>query len=160
MEEPTVYLGADIAKDSIEFQAPGLAFPSSLPNTAAGYRSLIRALQRIKAPVRLVLEATGSYQRKLTEALHKAGITLSVLNPRQPRDFARARGQLAKTDAIDARILPEYGAAFKPKPTPPPDPRRKMAGSFSLGLAPVPGILPTFRSSRITLRAVSLGFNT
>jgi len=122
MEKPTVYLGADIAKDSIEFQAPGLAFPASLPNIAAGHRSLIRALQRIKAPVHVVLEATGSYQRKFTEALHKAGVTLSVLNPRQPRDFARARGQLAKTDANDARILAEYGAAFKPKPTPPPDP--------------------------------------
>lgn len=68
----------------------------------------------------LICEATGGYERALVRTLHQAGIAVSVINPRQVRDFARACGRLAKTDAIDAAILRDYGAKLQPTPDRPP----------------------------------------
>lgn len=61
------------------------------------------------------LEATGGYEYQLVALLDQHGICLSVINPRQIRDFAKARGRLAKTDQIDARTIAEYGTLMKPK---------------------------------------------
>jgi len=63
----------------------------------------------------VVLEATGGLETRITAALSAAGIPVVVVNPRQVRDFARATGRLAKTDAIDARILAEFAMAVRPK---------------------------------------------
>jgi transposase len=122
MNLPPVYLGADIAKDSIVLCAPNLALPPAIANTAAGYRALLKSLQRLAVPVHVVCEATGPYHRRFVASLHEAGVTVSVVNPRLPRDFARARGLLAKTDKIDAATLADYGRLFHPAPTPQLDP--------------------------------------
>src|SRR5471032_2930570 len=66
-------------------------------------------------------EATGPYHKAFVAALHHAQIPVSVVNPRLPRDFARARNRLAKTDAIDAQLLADYGRTMKPALTPVPD---------------------------------------
>ncbi len=86
--------------------------------TPAGYRSLIKILGRSPAPVHVVCEATGPYHKAFVAALHQAGVVVSVVNPRLPRDFARSRNQLAKTDKIDALILAAYGQRMQPAPTP------------------------------------------
>jgi transposase len=73
------------------------------------------------APQLIVLEATGSYQRAVVAALAAAGLPVAVVNPRQARDFAKATGQLAKTDALDARALAHFAEAVRPMPRPLPD---------------------------------------
>lgn len=76
---------------------------------------------RHRQPVCLVLEATGGLEVPLASALAIAGIPVAVVNPRQVRDFAKATGQLAKTDAIDAQTLARFAEAVRPAPRPLPD---------------------------------------
>lgn len=121
MPASLVHIGADVAKNAIELFAEGLPLPSSIPNTPVGFRRLIRTIEKSGQVVHLVCEATGPYSKALARAFHAAGLSVSVVNPRQVRDFARASGRLAKTDKIDARILASYGAKMQPVPTPPPD---------------------------------------
>jgi transposase len=118
-----VYVGADIAKPSIDLHGAGLAVPPSIENASAGYRLLLKSLRRSAQPVHVVCEATGAYHQRFVAALQEEGITVSVVNPRQARDFARSRNWLAKTDALDARMLAEYGRSVQPAPTPRPDPQ-------------------------------------
>ena len=67
-------------------------------------------------PILIVLEATGGLERVATAALATAGLPVVVVNPRQARDFARATGQLAKTDALDARALAHVADVIRPTP--------------------------------------------
>ncbi len=126
MLTPSVYLGADVSKATIDLGCPPFAVPASIPNDPAGYRSLIKILGRSPAPVHVVCEATGPYHKAFVAALHQAGVVVSVVNPRLPRDFARSRNQLAKTDKIDALILAAYGQRMQPAPTPQPDARMTL----------------------------------
>jgi transposase len=116
-----VHLGADIAKLTIELGCPQLAVPASIPNTPAGFKALLKIVARSPSPVHVVCEATGHHHKAFADALHRARVPVSVVNPRLPRDFARARGKLAKTDAIDALLLADYGQTMQPTPTPQPD---------------------------------------
>ena len=65
-------------------------------------------------PALIVMEATGGYERPLAAKLHKKGLPVAVENPKRIRNFARAVGQLAKTDALDAGIIARYAAVIKP----------------------------------------------
>jgi transposase len=118
-----VHLGADISKATIELGCPFFAVPASILNSPAGFRPLLKILAQSPSPVQVVCEATGPYHRALVAALHEAGVLVSVVNPRLVRDFARARGRLAKTDKIDALILADYGRTMRPAATARPDPR-------------------------------------
>ncbi len=117
-----VHAGADVAKNSIELFCPAQRLPASIENSPSGFRRLLRALEKSSGPVHIVCEATGPYHRAFAHALHQAGIPISVMNPRQVRDFARAAGRLAKTDKIDAEVLADFGAKMQPSATPPPQP--------------------------------------
>jgi transposase len=72
-----------------------------------------------------VLEATVGYQRAVVAALTAAGLPIVVVNPRQARDVAKAMGQLAKTDVLDARALEHFADAVRPTPRPLPDAQTK-----------------------------------
>jgi transposase len=111
-----VYVGVDVAKADLHVAT--LNQNVRYPNSAAGHRQLITWLRGLGV-VQVVLEATGGYEQSLLAALHTEAITVSLVNPRQVRDFARAQGRLAKTDQIDARVLVDYAAALHPKPTVP-----------------------------------------
>lgn len=113
MKPEIVHLGADVAQDHIDLhgEIPGL--PAQVANTKAGLARLFKTLGSHGA-VHILCEATGGCERLLVAAAHRAGVAISVLNPRQVRDFARAKNQLAKTDRIDARLLCQYGASFHP----------------------------------------------
>lgn len=86
-------------------------------NAAGGIDELIGRLQKID-PDRVVLEATGGYERPVAAALAAAGLPVAVVNPRQTRDFARATGRLAKTDEIDASVLALFGERIRPEVRP------------------------------------------
>jgi len=112
----TIYTGLDIAKLNLQLHLAGRLH--DLPNTPAGHRRLLKLLTS-QPGVHVICEATGGYERDLVAALHQAGVPVSVLNPARVRHFARAAGQRAKTDPIDAAVLSAYGQALEPKPTPP-----------------------------------------
>jgi transposase len=112
------YIGIDIAKRSFDLAIRTSDCSRSFPMTSVGIARAVRLVSRQNAPM-VVLEATGRYQAALVDALHEAGIRLAVINPRWVRDFARASGQLAKTDKIDAAVLAEYAERMEPHPQQP-----------------------------------------
>jgi transposase len=113
-----VYIGVDVAKLSLAIQLPDQAW--SLANTASDHAKLIARLRTLATPAHVVCEATGGYERALVCALQQASLAVTVLNPRQARDFARACGRLAKTDRIDAQVLADYGYKLQPPVDPIP----------------------------------------
>lgn len=112
----TIYVGLDIAKQNLQLHLEGRIH--DLPNSPTGHRQLLKLLKAHPA-IQVVCEATGGYEREIVACLHTAGIPVSVLNPARVRHFARALGQRAKTDDIDAAVLSDYGSKLHPKPTAP-----------------------------------------
>lgn len=104
-----VYVGIDVAKNSFEVAVTGEVPTLSLGNDEAGHAELCQLLIPL-APRLVLLEATGGYEQDLALALAAAGLRVSVINPRQARDFARCTGKLAKTDRIDAQALRSFAA--------------------------------------------------
>lgn len=112
--QPPIVAGIDVSKDKLDLHLWPVGTDASYDNTPAGIDKLIKRLA--KHPVRLVvIEATGRYERRAALVLMEEGFEVAVVNPRQPRDFAKASGQLAKTDVIDARILAQFGAVIGPR---------------------------------------------
>ena len=113
------FVGIDVAKNRLDF-AEYSGAEGSVSNDSSGIGELVRQFKEPQ-PELVVLEASGGYERNVAAALAAAGHAVSVVNPRQVRDFARAVGQLAKTDAIDARILALFAERIRPEPRPLPD---------------------------------------
>jgi transposase len=116
-----VYVGIDVSKHRLDVAllcpASGELTRQSYGNDAPGCRALRQALQPL-ASERIVLEASGGYEREILHTLGDAQLPVVCVNPRQVRDFARALGRLAKTDAIDAEVLALFGARIQPDPRP------------------------------------------
>ena len=109
-------LGIDVAKTHFDLALdPPTRAPWRVPHTAAGIAQLVTDAQAL-APALIVLEATGGYEAAVATALALAGLPVAIVNPRQVRDFARAVGTLAKTDARDAELLAAFGARLQPVP--------------------------------------------
>ena len=100
----TTAVGIDVGKAAQDLAVDGVSGVVRFANNAAGIRKLVARLGRLDDP-RIVVEATGGYEETLLEACCDAGLWICRANPRQARDFARATGELAKTDAIDAALL-------------------------------------------------------
>jgi len=114
------FIGVDVAKATLEFASRPDGTAGVVPNDEAGIQLLVARWQA--GPVTLVVcEATGGYEAALVGALAAAGLPIVVANPRQVRDFAKATGQLAKTDAIDAQVLALFAERVRPEPRPLPD---------------------------------------
>ncbi len=112
MSEAEAYVGIDVSKAELEVAVEDEGWTVS--NDESGIEVLVEQL--CERPVELVvLEATGGYEMPAAAALAEAGIPVVVANPRQVRDFARATGQLAKTDRIDARVLALFGERVRPE---------------------------------------------
>jgi len=92
----------------------------AVANDASGVATLVDRVQTLH-PTLIVREATGGLERAVTSALAAAGLPVVVVNPRQARDVARATGQLAKTEALDARALAHCADVIRPTPRPRPD---------------------------------------
>jgi transposase len=114
-----VYVGIDVSKASLDVAITGNKEVKSFPNGESGFKQIIKYLKKEEEiPALTVMEATGSFEKLLAAALVEAGIPVVVVNPRQVRDFARAKGKLAKTDTIDAGILAEFGKQIQPQVRP------------------------------------------
>ena len=107
------FIGIDVAKQQLEVAAHESDYQFRCPNKASAFGALIAELISLR-PALIVLEATGGLEIRVVSALHAAGLPVVVVNPRQVRDFAKALGQLAKTDRLDARVLAHFAAAIKP----------------------------------------------
>jgi transposase len=120
-----LYAGVDVSKDRLdvclrrgEAERHNDAF--FVPHDDSGIDALVSRLLVEERPILVLLEATGGFERAVVAALAAAGLAVVVVNPRQVRDFARATGRLAKTDALDARVLARFAEALRPAPKPLP----------------------------------------
>lgn len=113
-------LGIDVCAERLDWHRLPEGSSGVYGNSAEGIRELLAALTQSGVDI-VVIEATGGLQRQVASALVAAGIAVVVLNPRHVRDFARASGQLAKTDAIDAKVLALFGLRMQPQPRTLPD---------------------------------------
>jgi transposase len=107
------FIGIDVSKKLLEVAVHESDYHFRCANKASAFGQLIAELIALR-PALIVLEATGGLEIPVTAALHAVGLPVVVVNPRQVRDFAKATGQLAKTDRLDARVLAHFAAAIKP----------------------------------------------
>jgi transposase len=114
------WIGIDVAKAWLDVARSGAEPVQRVANDADGIAALVAALRQ-RPPRLVVLEATGGYETAVTAALVAVGVAVAVVNPRQVRDFARATGQLAKSDALDARVLALFAQRIQPPARPLPD---------------------------------------
>jgi transposase len=121
------YAGVDVSKDQLDVcvrygeagrNRSGATF--AVPHDDAGIDALVSRLVE-ERPVLVIVEATGGFERAVVGASAAAGLAVAVVNPRQVREFARATGRLAKTDALDAEVLAHFAQAIQPAPRPLPD---------------------------------------
>jgi transposase len=108
-----VSVGVDVAKHTLEWNLAGEERIQHARNEPRPIAQLVRQLVTL-APARIVVESTGGYERTLTTKLAEAGLPVVVVNPRRVRSFGQALGILAKTDAVDARLLALFGEKVEP----------------------------------------------
>jgi transposase len=120
LESEDPYVGIDVSKDQLDIAVRPTGETWSMANDAPGIIEVVQRLAQLH-PKLGVLEATGGFQMPVAGALASAGLPLSMVNPRQVRDFARATGKLAKTDQLDAQVLAHFAEAVRPTPYPLPD---------------------------------------
>ena len=120
MENVPVFIGIDVSKARLDMCVRPLASRESFANDEVGIRTLVKGVRELQ-PALIVLEATGGVERQVVRALASEELPVVVVNPRQVRDFAKASGQLAKTDRIDAEVLARFGEAVRPELRPLPD---------------------------------------
>jgi transposase len=120
LSAPHVFVGMDVANAQLDMAVRPSGERWAVANDAPGMAALVVRLQAVQ-PLLMVLEATGGYQRAVVAALAAAALPVVVVNPRQVRDVAQATGQLATTDALDARAVAHVAAAVRPTPRPLPE---------------------------------------
>jgi len=107
-------VGIDVAKDWLDVAVLGEKRTRKFASTKKGIRDLVRWMGQFQ-PTLIVVEASGGYEEALVLALFEAGLPVALVSPQRVRQYARAKGQLAKTDPLDARLLAEYGKAIQPR---------------------------------------------
>lgn len=120
MELSPVFVGIDVSKARLDVAVTGSDEPWSVSNAPEGIEQLVERMREI-GPALVVTEATGGFEFAAAAALAASGIAVVIANPRQVHDFAKSTGQLAKTDAIDARILALFAERVRPQVRPLPD---------------------------------------
>ncbi|MEN8158501.1 MAG: IS110 family transposase [Myxococcota bacterium] len=123
-------VGIDVSKRTLEVAESGATRVQTFGNHRAGIRKLTRELSRRPA-TRIVVEATGGYERELVDALSGAELPVVVANPLRVRRFAQAAGLLAKTDRIDAQVLVRFGERMEPAPRPPRTAENRRLAAWS-----------------------------
>ena len=129
MSKEKVYVGVDVAKASLDIAVYSSDKKWQFTNDEAGI-SHVAELFKGLSPALVVMEATGGYETSLAYALKESGIPVAIVNPREVRDFAKATGKLAKTDALDAKVLAHFAAAIEPEPRPISDEELQELGAI------------------------------
>ena len=112
-----VFVGIDVAKDHLDVHSRPAGESFVVSRDGEGLAGLVDRLRQMK-PALIVSEATGGFEVAVAAAIASAGLPIAVVNPRQIRDFARATGKLAKTDALDAAAIAHFAEAVRPEPRP------------------------------------------
>jgi len=120
MADTLMVVGIDVSKAQLDIALRPTGQSWQVPNEDGGITLLVARLQAV-GPTLIVLEATGGLELPVTLALAAAKLPVAVVNPRHTRDFAKAPGQLAKTDTLDARALAHFAEAVRPVPRPLPE---------------------------------------
>ncbi len=123
------YVGIDISKDRLDVHIRPNAKAFAVANNTTG----VAELAAILAPLRtekVILEASGDFEKHAFLALVEAGHAVAIVNPRQVRDFARGAGRMAKTDTIDVAVLAHFAEVFEPRPTVPLSPLEGQIGEY------------------------------
>ena len=108
------FVGIDVSKDSLDVAVLGQKYVEQVENSKKGIASLVAKLRQI-SPTLIVVEATGGYEEALVLGLFEAGLPVALVSPQRVRQYARARGILAKTDEIDAHNLADFGKNIHPR---------------------------------------------
>ena len=125
----TRFAGIDVSKAHLDVAVRADEIEWRSPNTGAGVKEVAVQLKEL-CPDLVVLEATGGMESAAASALAIMGVPVVVVNPRQVRDFAKSTGRLAKTDALDARILAHFAEAVKPEPRPLPSEQARQLSAL------------------------------
>ena len=120
MNQFPLFVGIDVSKDCLDVAVRPTGEAWQLPHNSRGINDLVERLGEL-APQLVVLEATGGMEMALAGELAASKLAIAVVNPRHVRDFARAAGKLAKTDALDAQVLAHFAEAMRPASRPLPD---------------------------------------
>jgi len=140
-----IFVGIDVSKTTLDVALRPSGEHWGSPNDGAGIAELVDRL-RPRSPQLIVLEATGGLERLVVAALALAALPVAVVNPRQARDFARATGHLAKTDALDAAVLAHFAEAIRPEPRPLPDAQSQALAALVERRQQVVGMLTAERN--------------
>jgi len=120
-QQEALIIGIDVAKADLVVASHPPGVEETVANEEGALPAFVARLTKL-APQLIVLEATGGYELLCVAALAAAQLPVVVVNPRQVRDFAKATGQLAKTDRIDAAVLAHFGDRIRPTVRCLPDP--------------------------------------
>jgi transposase len=153
------YLGVDVSKKTLDCMllntSTSKSKSKSIPNTNAGFQQLLEWLSKQGAPnAHVVLEPTGVYHEPAALALADAGLTLSLVNPAQLRQFALALGFKTKTDKADSMVLARYGATQQPEAWQPPS---KSARRLKALLARRDAVADDIQREQNRLEAIAFG---
>jgi transposase len=111
-----VVAGIDVAKDKVDARIRGLSRPQTYPSTAQGHRKLIAWLRKYQVN-KVVMEASGGYEREWAKVLRSSGVEVRIVDPKRVRSFAQSAGRLAKNDAIDAEMIAWFAETFSEAPS-------------------------------------------
>lgn len=109
-----VYVGIDVAKDKLDVAMWGEKGCPELSNSKRGIAKLVKQML-VLGPKLIVVEATGGYEEAVVMAMFEAGLPVALVSPQRVRQYARAKGLLAKTDRIDAQVLADFGKKLQPR---------------------------------------------
>jgi len=127
--EHTCFVGIDVSKAHLDVHVRPTGDSFRVNHDDAGFATLLERVRPL-TPTVVVLEATGGYEMPLAATLAGAGLPVAIVNPRQIRHFARATGQLAKTDLLDARVIALFAEAIRPTPRLIPDEQAQALGEM------------------------------
>jgi len=143
------WVGIDVSKARLDVAVVPSERAWQVSNDALGHAELVKQLQELH-PERVILEASGGFEVCVVAALVAAALPAVVVNPRQVRDFAKASGQLAKTDRLDARVLAQFGQVFKPELRPLPDATTRLLSALLIRRRQIQDMLTAERNRLLT----------
>lgn len=155
MSGDLLYVGVDVSKDRLDARARPTGEALAVARDGEGVEALAAWLSA-RGPALVVMEATGGFEVVVAAGLAAAGLPLAVVNPRQVRDFARATGRLAKTDALDAAVLAHFAEAVRPAPRPVPGPEADLLGELVQRRRQLVAMMGAERNRRRMLRSPAL----